>query len=1318
MIIKILVRPREGYHYPDRIDEIEIDSSARLETIQEKYSTQGSTTRLYHGPYELPLNSSIGSHNFEDGAIIECCRSPGLSAALSACLKDFDKVKKLRPVERCRANLMRILQTPLYVQNDPDHEIWKVESWSDEKVKSRTINFAIIKSVLQRQNRYHVHDLPQCSDCQSLFDELKAHNVWNGGASNGGRKKSSFNAQAHIFKPLKNDGNPSTNWILLNAKMEIQRQIMREFQYDFTTTHDYLEEFVIRDHGRHETGSNSTPNRRKKSKNQVQDDSDAYLAYLPTTPPRSAVGSAQRPPAHTTSYTNTSRSPARSNTMASTPRGKQYIPQYASAPFAVLATLHLAMHAKHKLLKSRKLTLTEDELKRLAQPSCRSNMYDKTRIRGRNAFACMDNLIEKQLVRKEIVRDPRTGHSEIDKWGLLPDGEVMGQFCAEFERAVRTVIPREKIGAKSSGKSIGVVLCMDTREDVHYLERLRWKCQDENVPFAEKELPAGDYLFLEESLDEIIPIVVERKSWSDLADSCLGKGLARNRLECVQLNRGYSSSCEGNCQLCKMKRCGCTQILFVIEGERCQGAQRNERCTVETPCASCKLLVERHNVTQTELESVLTRLQLEHGCYIHYTKSFNDTIASLFCIRALLQRTASHSSHLLDQRGGDRTLSFEQYTSNTRRGQDNTYKGSHREPQTLEEWDIQALVSTIQDEWNDDTVSLLLGSEPSEQPKKKSKGETLRRNEPITLDDDESDIEIVESCRKQPETIRLDSDSDGDSDVVEVSAVRNLKMSDDSIIVLDGPNPVTTAKLSSKKASRPRHCNEKKTPAKRKAHQIDGSNSNRKAQGNHAMSMTSILMLHNLRNYEAKLGKGLDKLWRDAYNIYSNGERDTFFQQSLEMVTNSASFVNGRTVSSFGLWLQIVVGIHIRFVEECNVANDLRSKLRSHGANASSTSFVARHHEPSSQVYSTPRKSNAAICNIDSTMNSTGHELKKSRPQTSLSNNDAIREARLRRFERPRQAATAAGYASGSDRQCGSSCSTWFCQQCTLENELSAVNCAACGFNIDSVASSNSDLQESSRFAPLKCPSSTYDPLSSSLARSSSVLPTWQTFANSEWSCPRCTLRNDAFAARCSTCEYTYSGAVSEPSKPLHSNRKKRQRHTHGNEPWLCEGCMFENSMKDEKCFDCGRPNTNHPNYGSESISNTYHPPSSFMASSSSALPNYGSETSARKKIKCGACGKEGHNRASATALNCPAYYNDSEVELREKKEQKKLAEIVQARQAIESIENERETASRVNEELLEKMEEMKRNNARAEQYRKEELKRQQAKLKRLQKRK
>ena len=69
--VSINVRPRNGYHYPNKIDRLDIDSADRLETIQEKYSTAGSTTRLYYGRHELPLNSSVGSHNLPEHAIIE-----------------------------------------------------------------------------------------------------------------------------------------------------------------------------------------------------------------------------------------------------------------------------------------------------------------------------------------------------------------------------------------------------------------------------------------------------------------------------------------------------------------------------------------------------------------------------------------------------------------------------------------------------------------------------------------------------------------------------------------------------------------------------------------------------------------------------------------------------------------------------------------------------------------------------------------------------------------------------------------------------------------------------------------------------------------------------------------------------------------------------------------------------------------------------------------------------------------------------------------------------------------------------------------------
>ena len=86
--VSINVRPTQGYHYPSKVDHIEMNAFERLEAIQEKFQTTGSTTRLYYGRHELPLNSSIGSHNFDDGAILECCRSPEMSGKQTKKIND------------------------------------------------------------------------------------------------------------------------------------------------------------------------------------------------------------------------------------------------------------------------------------------------------------------------------------------------------------------------------------------------------------------------------------------------------------------------------------------------------------------------------------------------------------------------------------------------------------------------------------------------------------------------------------------------------------------------------------------------------------------------------------------------------------------------------------------------------------------------------------------------------------------------------------------------------------------------------------------------------------------------------------------------------------------------------------------------------------------------------------------------------------------------------------------------------------------------------------------------------------------------------
>eukprot|EP00956_Cyclotella_meneghiniana_P016834 scaffold26931_cov52-Cyclotella_meneghiniana.AAC.1 len=136
---------------------------------------------------------------------------------------------------------------------------------------------------------------------------------------------------------------------------------------------------------------------------------------------------------------------------------------------------------------------------------------------------------------------------------------------------------------------------------------------------------------------------------------------------------------------------------------------------------------------------------------------------------------------------------------------------------------------------------------------------------------------------------------------------------------------------------------------------------------------------------------------------------------------------------------------------------------------------------------------------------------------------------------------------------------------------------------------------------------------------------------------------------------------------------------------------MFENSKKDLRCYDCGYQNPDHTS------------------------PT--SNVSTKKKVKCGACGHEGHNRSTATENNCPAYYNEEEVDRREKLKQKNLAKIEEARQKIERLEREEEESNRTFEEWQAKTKEIERNNLQAKEYRNDALKREKEKKRRLEKR-
>ena len=1317
MQVRLRVRPTAAYHAPNKVETITIDSHERLEKIQEKYSTagNGSKTRLYFEGRELPLNSSVASQDFQDDDTLECCNSPAISAALSACMKDLEEVKKLSYTRRHPGVLKQLLEVSTDVRNNSEHSIWVSGNWTDDKIKARIINFAIMKAVVQRKDRWAVHDLPQCIDCQSLYDALQNHNVFKGGNGNGSR---AFRSQEHLFKPFKNNGEASTNWIMLWKKIDLMKGIQRR-GYD-STAEDYIEEFVRRDSDRH------------RSISAAINDEDAYLAThlnslnssspARSLPPRqqqqqqqqharsrneSSLMDLSSPPRSTSRQSSSSlmdlSSPQRSTSRqpSSTPRSRQskvYFPQYASGPFSVLAALHLAMHAKHKHSNGRRLlSLTEDELKRQAQRRCRSNLYDKGRIRGRSAFACMDGLVEKQLARKEIIRD--SSRDEIEKWGLLTKGERLGQFCADFDRAVQQAIPEWNVKTcmRGSGSvNSSLTLCLDNREDELFLRRLKQRCEDDNVSFVERDLPAGDYLFLDQSgvQERILPVVIERKSWSDLADSCLGKGRAAQRLECVKIG-SHSNECGGNCQLDKMKRCGCSKILFIVEGERCLGSDRLHRsapkCTLDKCCSACKSLEERHGIRQDVLEGVLTRLQVEHGCYIHYTKCFNETSQSLLDMRSLLQSAAS----LNDK------ISYETYASSARR-RSNDENQQVQIPNKVHDIDVKSLASMIKDQkWEQRLVAEnILGnghnstnqqiSLPADRPSRPRK-----RNKPsseaILLDDSDDDSDggiemldptVSDNGKKQSENNSIinidDSDEEeasdeycidlsesqdplppppNDDDFIDlcesqeigVGHIRGGGYSDDTD---KSDNDSVIELLNESQDSLPLHSGSPPSKPRKRAASSLGQSSRE--------DNTHLLILREWSEYDNIFHKSIERAWKEMQAVanvtddYESQQVDIYAESVVkleDLVDNSdLPIVSRRHLMAFTLWLQLILGVQIRAVQRIEFANDIQRCLEKSGSSSVSTS----------------RFTSSAAPNL-----SISRTTNRSRDEASMSKASPSVPA-VASMKRPTTAVTKA----------------------------SPVASAAASMKRPAATSLESDLIREARLKRFSQSSSYQSSSAQPQGKRYKTSPIASSTANStnSWECTVCTMKNDKEV--CDACA-----------------------------AWRCSTCTYVNKSSAHDCI-CGADgpakklaDANISSSYDAVGSSSYYPSSSMKPSpshttsdSAYATKKPQAEGGAKKPKVCGACGQEGHNRGNATQYNCTAYYDPKEVERREKLERKRLEKLDAERQKIARLEREEGNAAQNYEEWLRQTEKIKASHEQADEYRKEELKRAKQKKARMEK--
>jgi hypothetical protein len=369
---------------------------------------------------------------------------------------------------------------------------------------------------------------------------------------------------------------------------------------------------------------------------------------------------------------------------------------------------------------------------------------------------------------------------------------------------------------------------VDTREDTTYAERLVERCRDNEIDSDRRELPAGDYLFtvMRDAEEKVLPLVIERKSWSDLADSVNGAGKGHRRLDCVRIH-GDGRCPRGRCQLCRMKASGCSKVMFIIEGARCLGRDHEDKCSDASRCKYCRELVERlgPNLHHEERERVLCKLQVEHGCLIHFTRGYNETIDSLFIIRKILCRNLDETSSPAQDanESGEPAnnptvqllaLTYEQFCSNAKCSSSEETRISFRRGRIVQ-WNAEMFMNRIRKGILRESIAdgFAVGTTSASRPgrnlnedssatmansriqgtKNRDEDSQTKSKEIVIYDDDDSNENIADSHKSPHCNVVVEINSEEEDE---------LENSQDSIYVLDDAGWRRTLKRKASETSR------------------------------------------------------------------------------------------------------------------------------------------------------------------------------------------------------------------------------------------------------------------------------------------------------------------------------------------------------------------------------------------------------------------------------------------------------------------------------------------------------------------------------------
>ena len=200
-----------------------------------------------------------------------------------------------------------------------------------------------------------------------------------------------------------------------------------------------------------------------------------------------------------------------------------------------------------------------------------------------------------------------------------------------------------------------LVLLVDEFEDRQYQNNIGKHCQLTGINCETRKLPVGDYVFVRRrnnnhvsnngsgttttttttttrssQKEYVQQVIIERKTWDDLAASLMPNSRKKSRFNCAQPGKRLGS-CSGNrCQICRMIASKVSRRLLLVEGPTCT-------CKNAKLCRTCKQLTQRHDTNINELQKVIDRIVIEYGFMVIRTEHFTGSIQWLTQLTQIVQ---------------------------------------------------------------------------------------------------------------------------------------------------------------------------------------------------------------------------------------------------------------------------------------------------------------------------------------------------------------------------------------------------------------------------------------------------------------------------------------------------------------------------------------------------------------------------------------------------------------------------------------------------------------------------------------------------------